>query len=130
MSAAEALKAALIAALDGHQPFAGTLNGVHAIAPVRATPPFAVVGEMTARDWSTKTEAGRELRFAVSVFEEPERAERLAALTGAAETAIEAMARDLDGWRLASLVFVRSRVVRGQGPWAGVMEYRARVLGV
>lgn len=128
MTAAEAAKAALVAALKGHAPLADALNGVHAIPPVRATPPYAVVGEAAGSDWSTKTEAGRELRLAVTIHDEPERTGRLDRLAGEAEAAIEAMARDLPGWRVASLVFLRGRVLRGEGPWAATIEYRARLL--
>jgi hypothetical protein len=40
------------------------------------------------------------------------------------------MARDLDGWRVASVTFVRAIVVRDPaGPWAGLIEHRVRVMG-
>ncbi len=36
---------------------------------------------------------------------------------------------DLDGWRIVSLIFLRSRTVaRGVGDHAGVIEFRARML--
>lgn len=128
MIAQEATKVALIAALEGHAPLAGALNGIYATPPVRATPPYLVVGEVLAADWSTKTEAGRELRLAVTIHEEAGRAERFDGLMAGAEAAIAAMDRDPPGWRIASLVFLRARVVRGEGPWAGLIEYRARLL--
>ena len=129
MSAQEALAGAVLAALEAHAPLAEALNGVHAAPPVRATPPWALVGEMIVQDWSTKTEAGRDIRFRVAIFEEAERAGRLGGLMAGAESAIEAMERDLAGWRIASLVFQRARIVRGEGPWRAEVEYRARMLG-
>ena len=45
------------------------------------------------------------------------------------EEAIETIGPDIDGHRVASLIFLRSRVVRDpDGPWAGIIEYRARTL--
>lgn len=130
MSGAEqALVAALYETLETHEALAGRLNGVFATPPGRATPPYALLGEMIVTDWSTKTEEGREIRFLVTLFEEPERADRLAELMAEAETAIEAMPRDPAGWRIASLVFQRGRVLREQ-PWRAVLEYRARMLSV
>lgn len=127
MSAQAALTAALFAALESHGALAERLNGVFATPPVRATPPYALIGEMLIADWSTKTEAGREIRFLVTLFEQPERADRLAELMAEAESAIEAMPRDASGWRIASLVFQRGRILREE-PWRAVVEYRARML--
>jgi hypothetical protein len=46
-----------------------------------------------------------------------------------AEDAIAAIHVDLPGWRIASLVFLRSIVVRdAAGPWAGLVEHRVRML--
>ena len=56
-------------------------------------------------------------------------ASRLHVFMGHAEDAIAAMARDLPAWRVASNVFLRSLVARDPaGPWAGLVEYRIRVL--
>lgn len=104
-------------------------NGVFIGRPVRASAPYAVIGEMAVADWSTKSERGRELRVAVTIRDEGESPARLHALMGEAEAAIEAMPRDLAGWRVASLVFLRSRVLReAAGPWAGLIEYRVRIM--
>lgn len=125
MSAEAVLHAALAEALAG---VAG-LNRVEPGASVRATPPFAEIGPLLASDWGTKDKAGRELRVAVRVRDLAERAGRLHELSGAVQAAIEAMPRDLSGWRVASLTFLRSRVASEKaGLWAAVVEYRVRVL--
>jgi hypothetical protein len=39
------------------------------------------------------------------------------------------MDSELDGHRITSVAFLRSRVVRdADGPWAGIVEYRVRTL--
>lgn len=128
MSAQATVEAALLAALEAHAPLAGALNGIYARRPERAAPPFALLGETLVRDWSTKTEAGRELRLTVSIFDYRETASRLGALMAEAEVAVETMPRELSGWRIVSLVFLNGRILREREPWQAALEYRARVL--
>ena len=54
---------------------------------------------------------------------------RLHDLLAQAQDAIEAMPRTLPGSSIASLVFLRARIVRDPGgPWAGRLDYRVRTL--
>ncbi|SFR98033.1 DUF3168 domain-containing protein [Sphingomonas jatrophae] len=129
MSAVAAVQAAMVAALRGDATVAATASGVFDGPPARAAFPYVAIGETLARDWSAKGMTGRELNLAVIAWDEGGRAARLHALAAAAEAAIEGMARELDGWRIVSLVFVRSRVVRDpRGPWAAIIEFRARAV--
>lgn len=125
MSAESVLVAAVEAALAG---VAG-LNRVEPGASVRVTPPYAEIGPVEARDWGTKDAAGREVRLTVTVRDAAERAARLHVLSGAVQDAVAGMPRELSGWRVASLVFVRSRVASEKaGNWAASVEWRVRVL--
>jgi hypothetical protein len=121
--AVEAVQAALVTAL-------GTMAiDVFDGPPVRAAYPYAAIGDAVASDWSTKTARGREVRIAVTIWDDGERPARLHGLMADAEDAIETLARDLDGWRVASLALLRARIVRdADGPWAGLIEYRVRVM--
>lgn len=129
MSVQVQLQGALVAALGGHAPL-GVLTGVFDAPPVRAALPYAVVSEAVLGDWGTKDMAGREARVAVLLHDGGERPARLRLLAGEVEAAVEAMPRDLgDGWRIASLTFVRSRIVPdGAGRWIASSEYRVRML--
>lgn len=125
MSAESVVQAALVAALKGNT----GLNGVFEGPPVKATPPYAEIGETLSGDWSVKDRDGRELRLAVTIRDAAETPTRVQALAAAAGAAIEALPRDLDGWRIASLVFVRMRLLRpAPGRWSAVIEYRVRML--
>ena len=127
--AGEAVRAAAAAALAGDTVLAAALNGVFAGPPVRASPPFAEVTETLSSDWSTKDRRGREVRLAVLLHDAGETPARMLALAEAVETAVPAMPRDLDGWHVASLVFVRARVAGdGPGRWLASVEFRARML--
>lgn len=126
MSAEDAARAGLIAALETLE-----LNGVFESTPARARTPYAVLAPVLGGDWGTKDRAGRELRIGATLHDDGPFPARLQALLGEAGAAIEAMPRDLDGWRVASCVLVRSRIA-GAGPerWSGSVDYRVRVLAI
>jgi hypothetical protein len=129
MSAASALQSALVGALKGHAPLMNIASGVFDGPPARAAFPYVAIGEGVSGDWSSKTTKGREHRLAIIVWDDGQSAARLHGVMAEAEAAIEAMPGELDGHRVASLSFVRSRVRRDPaGPWAGVVEYRVRTV--
>ncbi len=128
MSAAIDLQQAVIAHLSAH-PTLAELTGVHDGAPPRAAFPYAAIGDGLVTDWSTKTEQGREVRFAVTLWDDGEVPARLHRLTGAVEAAMATLPRTLEGGRIASLVLIRSLIARdAAGPWAGLVEHRIRIL--
>ncbi|WP_277971524.1 tail completion protein gp17 [Sphingomonas echinoides] len=125
MSAESVLQTAVLAKLRA---IAG-LNGVYAGPPVRATPPFAELGELITLDWGAKDRAGRELRLLVTLRDAGETAVRLAALSASVGSAIEGLPRDLPGWRVASVVLVRSRSWgTSPGQWSASVDYRIRMM--
>ena len=127
--AAEAVQAALVSALKGDAALASEISGVFDGPPTRASFPYVSIGGGASGDWSTKTARGREHRIAVTVWDDGESPARLHRLMAEAEEAIEAIAPEVGGHRIASLTFLRSRVIRdADGPWAGIVEYRARTL--
>ncbi|MFC3581934.1 DUF3168 domain-containing protein [Sphingomonas hylomeconis] len=131
MSAESVLQAALLAALRGDAALTAGLNGVFEGPAVKASPPFAELGELLSVDWGTKTVAGRELRVAVTVRGAGDTGAAVAALAGMVGAAIEAVPRDLAGWRVASVALLRTRLLRGApGVWAAVVEYRVRMMAV
>ncbi len=82
-------------------------------------------------DWSTKDMMGREGRLAVGLFEAGEDRARLRALADHAAAAVAGLPRELgEGWRIASLAFLRSRIFReGPGACGGdAVEFRVRML--
>ena len=122
MSALAALQAALVPLLENVAP-------VYDSAPPRAAFPYIVIGDSPVTDWSTKTEAGREIRLALRIWDDGEEAESLRTLMIAVEAAMDAFPRDLPGWRVASLVFLRSLTSREPGvPALSLLEYRVRII--
>ena len=84
-------------------------------APVRASVPFAVVGECQGADWGAKDVEGRELRLSISLQDAGETTARLAGLMARVDPAVRTAADAGDGWRIVTARLVRSRVARTGG---------------
>lgn len=124
----EAVQAALLSALSA-APELAALTGIYDGPPPRAAFPYASFSSTAANDWSTTTEQGRELRLAITLWDDGERAARLLQLVAALEQVVAGLPRQLDGWRIVSLVLARTLIARNpQGPWAGLVEHRLRLL--
>lgn len=130
MSAEVAVREAVIAALKGDAALMGGLNGLFDGQPVRASVPYAVVGECIATDWGAKELEGRELRLAVNLHDAGEAPTRLAALSARVDAAIAGADAATQGWRIVTARLVRSRLVKGAGRdgWQAVADYRLRVV--
>lgn len=123
------LQAAAVESLLAHPVLAAQILGVFDGPPPRAAFPYISVTDGLVTDWGTKTEQGREIRLALTVWDDGECASRLASLMSHVDDAVSAIPRDLPGWRIASLVFTRSMIVRdAAGPWAALIEHRVRML--
>jgi hypothetical protein len=127
--AGEAMQAALVAALRAHAPLAGAVSGIFDGPPPRAPFPYVAIGAGASINFGHKSGGGREHRLVVSLWDDGASAARVHALMAEAETAIETLPAAIAGHRLVSLAFMRGRVLRDPGgPWAGIIEYRARTL--
>jgi hypothetical protein len=124
-----ALQAAVIMALEAHPALSATLSGVFDGPPPRAAYPYIAVADGLSSDWSTKTQPGREIRLALTIWDDGEQPTRLQQLAAHVEDAMDALPRDLPGWHIASCIFLRQIVSRdAAGPMAALVEYRVRML--
>ncbi len=129
MSVQQLLAAGLAEALGGHAALTAEVTAIFDAPPVRAARPYALIGETLFGDWGTKDMAGREARTIVTLLDLGERADRARRLAGEIEAAVETLPRELgNGWRVASLALLRSRVARDGEGWAAAVEHRVRVL--
>jgi Protein of unknown function (DUF3168) len=127
--AVQTVQAALVSALEVHPALAAAQCAIYDGPSPRNAFPYVSIANGQSSDWSTKTSIGRELRIGLTIWDDGEAATRLHDLMGHVEDAVAALPRDLPGWRVASIVFVRSMVVRDPaGPWAGLVDYRVRML--
>jgi hypothetical protein len=131
MSFEAELHAAVMEALRSEADILATANGVFLERPVRASPPYLVLGPLTSADWSAKGASGREVRVTAQVHDAGESWTRTVALLGAAGRALEALPRNLNGWSLGSVTMLRSRTTRdGAGGWLGMVDYRVRAMEI
>lgn len=126
---AMALQAALVAAITARPGLGDAVSGIFDGPPARAAFPYVAIGGWASSDWSHKTARGREHRLAISIWDDGGSPARLHGLMAEAEAAIDGI-DVVAGAELVSLIFLRSRVIRdAAGPWAGIIEYRARLIG-
>ena len=122
MSAGGALQAALAGALAGE----ARLTGIYDGPPARAAFPYAAIDAGNETDWSHKSGEGREVLVALTVWDE--QPARLAEVADRVE-ALAAGVVGIAGWQLVSMQLMRRRMVRDvAGPWAAVVDFRARLL--
>jgi len=127
MSAESVLAGAVLAAVGAA--LGDQVNGVFDGPAVKASAPWIELGPLVAADWSTKDKAGREVRLVLTIRDRADRPARTHALAAAVGGAVEDIARDLAGWRIASIVFVRARVTGDRpGEWAATVEYQVRMM--
>ena len=119
---------------------AGLIDAIGAAAELAEVPlytadapagvlPRIEVAEPIGTDWSAKDWRGRELRTAMTIRLAAGQTDRLGTMRSAAEAAGEAIAADLGGWRVASAVLLRSRVIEERsGVLAVLVEHRLRVM--
>ncbi len=124
-----ALQTALLAALEAHPVLSAELSGIYDGPPPRAAFPYVAMGDALVTDWSTKTASGREIRLPLTLWDDGDNAARMSDLMAHVEDAVAAVPRQISGWHVASIIFLRSMVVRdAAGPWAGLVEHRIRML--
>lgn len=129
MSAEVTVRAAVIAALKEDAAVMGGLNGLFDGQPMRASVPYAVVGECIASDWGAKDVDGRELRLTIGLHDAGETPGRLAVLLERIHAVMQGL-EIAEGWRIVGVRLIRSRVVKGREKdgWKAVVDYQVRVV--
>ena len=124
MTAREALRTGLLTGLRTVlQPLAVT---VFDAVPVRGGVPQAVLGEPSDSDWGAAGIEGRELRVTVTLSDEGEQPRRLRAAMQAVE-GIALPAALSEGWRVAGLAVIATRMAKTGARWTANVEWRARL---
>lgn len=124
-----ALRAALIDHLASDPLIAPQLCTITEEAPARASLPWLAIVASASADWSHKTGEGREIRLALELQTRGDEPATANALVQQIENRVAAMPADQQGFRVASILFLRSRVEqRGGTTRAVLLEYRFRLL--
>lgn len=128
MSASLEMRRALVAGLKADLGIASRMIAVVDAPTVGLKPPYLTLGPDIATDWSTKTEAGREHRLRVTVYERPLQVARAYAALERVEAVVAALPAALAGHRIVWVRFLRSFVEAAAdgGAVTGLIEFRAR----
>ena len=131
MSAARALQEAVFAALSADAELETLLGGANIFdgAPRNAEAPYVHLGELSERDWSTATEPGAEISFAVVAWSRlPGRAEAIA-IAERVRAVLHDAALVLDGFALVNLRHIATETARAEKPEGrrAVARFRAVV---
>lgn len=123
------LRTALLAWLAADPALAAELNAIVEEAPSRTSLPWLAVAASSSADWSTKTQAGREVRVALELHCRGDRPDDAASLVAAIEQRVAALPRQQAGFTVITAQFLRARAEqRGESRRAILIEYRFRVL--
>jgi hypothetical protein len=103
------LRAALIAWLAADPDLSVQLNAITEEAPARTSLPWLAIATSASADWSTKTEAGYEIRIALELHCRGDTPNAAAELVGAIDARIRALPTQQSGFRVATIRFLRAR---------------------
>jgi len=123
------LRAHLIGWLQSDTALVTMLNAITQEAPSRTALPWLAIATSASIDWSTKTEAGHEIRIALELHLRGDRPGDGAAVTAAVQARIASLPRIADTFRIVTLQFLRSRAEqRANNTGAMLLEYRFRTI--
>jgi Protein of unknown function (DUF3168) len=109
----------------------GDIAPVYNRAPPRARFPYLLISDGQVSDWSHKSGIGREIRLGLTLWDNAPAPAALLERADAVTQQMEQFPRDLPGWRLATLLYLRTLVSRSpDGPSAALIEFRLRLTAV
>lgn len=130
MSGEMIVRAAMLAALRGDAALMALVNQVSDGEPVKASAPWVLLGDSSVTGWGARGVDGLSLRQPIMLTV---RGDDLARVTGVIER-IDVVLRAMDGalggetgsWRITSLRFERSRIMRSRSEWRATLDYAVR----
>ncbi|HEX3754549.1 MAG TPA: DUF3168 domain-containing protein [Rhizomicrobium sp.] len=131
MSAALALQEAVFAALTGDAGIIALLGEpprVYDEVPRDAVLPYAVIGDASESDWSTKTDHGASLLFPVQIWSRASGYREAKLIAGAVRTALDGAALTLSGATLIDLSFDSAAYARESDGMTRRAELKFRAL--
>lgn len=109
----------------------GDIAPVYNRAPPRARFPYLLISDGQVSDWSHKSGVGREVRLGLTLWDDAPTSAALLDRAEAVTRQMDAFPRDLPGWRVATLVYLRTLVSRNpDSPSAALIEFRLRLEAV
>lgn len=118
MSAGRALQEAVFSALVADAELGDMIGGAKIFdsVPRNAAAPYVHLGEMVFRDWSTATERGAEINFAIAVWSRGEGRSEGFRIAERVVLLLHDVSLSLEGFRLVNLRHVATETARAEKP--------------
>lgn len=127
MSAELAARAAILAALRDDATLMGLVNQVADGEPVKASPPWLLVGGTEARGWGARGVDGVTLRQTIELALRGDQRAAVTAILDRVDQLLPGMDGDLGDWRTTHLTFERSRIRRSGTEWRASADWSIRM---
>ena len=127
MSAELAARAAILAAMTGDAMLRSMVNQVADGEPVKASPPWLLVGVATGSGWGARGVDGVTLRQTIELALRGDQMSAVTAILDRVDAVLRGIDGDLGDWRITSLLFERSRIRRRDTQWRAAIDYSIRM---
>lgn len=121
-----AVRAAMLAALRSDASLMALVNQVSDGEPVKASAPWLMVGEATVGAFGARGVDGLTVRQRLLLVLRGDDLARVTAVLERVDAALSAIDGDLGDWRITSLRFERSRIMRSRTEWRTAIDYAVR----
>ena len=128
MSADLLARAAIVAALKGDASLVDRVNQIADGEPVKASPPWLLVGSAVASGWGARGVDGVTVRQTIELALRGDQLSAVTAILDRVDAALRAMDGALGDWRVTSLRFDRSRIRRNGTEWRAAVDYSIRMV--
>lgn len=127
MSGALAAREAVYAAFVGDATLVGLVNQIADGVPVEASAPWLKVGDPVASGWGARGVDGLMLRQPIELVVRGDDLTSVTAILDRVEAVLGAMPGDLGDWKITSLNFASSRIMRSRTDWRSTITYALRL---
>ncbi|HEY1125941.1 MAG TPA: DUF3168 domain-containing protein [Sphingobium sp.] len=127
MSAELAARAAILAVLRDDVDLAALVNQVADGEPVKASPPWLLVGGAEARGWGARGVDGVTLRQTIELTSRGAQRAAVTAILDRVDQLLRSMDGNLGDWRVTHLAFERSRIRRSGTEWRAAADWSIRM---
>ncbi len=105
----------------------GLVNQIADGEPVKASPPWLLVGGATASGWGARGVDGVTLRQTIELALRGDQLSAVTAILDRVDELLRGMDGDLGDWRMTNLSFDRSRIRRSGTEWRAASDYSIRL---
>ncbi|MBO9580737.1 MAG: DUF3168 domain-containing protein [Sphingobium sp.] len=127
MSAELAARGAILAVLQGDAVLADLVNQIADGEPVKASPPWLLVGDATTSGWGARGVRGVTMRQTIELTLRGDQLSAVTAILDRTDELLRSMDGDLGAWRITHLAFERSRIRRNGTEWRAAADYSIRM---